>query len=90
MSAYWQDRLDRFRNDGSCEREILDALDGLGRGDEPGGFKLVPVEPTEEMRLAGVKTDLMQDRLTIQDYEYHACVYRAMLAAAPKPPEPKP
>lgn len=26
--GYWRDRLDRFRNDGSCEREILDALEG--------------------------------------------------------------
>jgi hypothetical protein len=24
--TYWRDRLDRFRNDGSCEKELLAAL----------------------------------------------------------------
>lgn len=31
-AAYWRDRLERYRNDGSCEREILAALAPQGEG----------------------------------------------------------
>ncbi|MFV3014741.1 hypothetical protein ACM9HO_03330 [Pseudomonas sp. KHB2.9] len=44
----------------------------------PEGYKLVPVEPTEAMNHAG---DM--------DYSWNvAKIYRAMLAAAPTPPQP--
>ena len=55
----------------------------------PEGFKLVPVEPTEEMRLA------FSEQIRTGDYnpgtlggDLCAGVYTAMLAAAPAPPHP--
>jgi len=52
----------------------------------PEGYKLVPVEPTPEMinagRICPMPTDIEWD----EDEDYSA-VYRAMLAAAPTPPE---
>ena len=44
----------------------------------PKGFKLVPIEPTQMMKLAGAFA---------QNYRMSEAVYRAMLAAAPQPQE---
>lgn len=51
----------------------------------PGGWKLVPVEPTDEMLIVALRTT--------RDDGYGHChdavgsaVWRAMLSAAPKPP----
>jgi len=58
-------------------------------GATPDGYALVPIEPTQEMRTAG--NDRM-DRLNNEpgritaDRAYYA--YRAMIAAAPLPPDP--
>lgn len=55
----------------------------------PKGYKLVPVEPTDEMEIAGGK-----DSGTCSTCLYGngggdpAYTYRAMLAAAPTPPQP--
>lgn len=53
------------------------------------GYKLVPVEPTEDMRLA------FADQIRTGDYnpgtlvgDLCAGIYTAMLAAAPTPPQP--
>ncbi len=65
----------------------------------PEGWKLVPVEPTREMMLAANKVDYehfisqMPGHASTQAASVDA-VYRAMLAAAPPPPDgvvlPKP
>lgn len=55
----------------------------------PKGFKLVPVEPTEEMQVAGGRD---QDFCSTCGYDngggYPANTYTDMLAAAPAPPQP--
>ena len=54
----------------------------------PEGWKLVPIEPTPEMKTAGIGVEVYQasppstDSLT---WEEAAAIYTAMLAAAPKP-----
>jgi hypothetical protein len=52
----------------------------------PRGYKLVPVEPTPEMINAGRICPMPTDSEWDEDEDYSA-VYRAMLAAAPTPPE---
>jgi len=49
------------------------------------GYKVVPVEPTAEMREAGHRA-AWQSVPSLFDRDDVANVYRAMLAAAPKPP----
>jgi hypothetical protein len=56
----------------------------------PEGWKLVPMEPTEEMcDVSHIGVDVYAGIATDEYYsidgEYAAKVYRAMLAAAPKP-----
>lgn len=46
----------------------------------PEGFALVPVEPTEEMLLAGYKT-VHPDQLLV-------CAYKAMITSSPEAPQP--
>jgi len=70
--------------DAACarlEREI-EALKAAAAG-EPDGWVMVPVEPTPEMQRAGVLAYFggCHDKNDFDD------AYRAMLAAAPKPPE---
>lgn len=51
-AAYWIERLARFRNDGSCEREILDTLTassrppriGVIRDDAPRGLAIDEID----------------------------------------------
>ena len=50
----------------------------------PAGWKLVPVEPTDDMHRAAVRTVV---HCTGND-DFPPAVYRAMLAAAPQPPAP--
>lgn len=45
----------------------------------PEGWQLVPVEPTEEMLVAGYETEMFPEDRTPRE------IYNAMLAAAPKP-----
>lgn len=74
-----------------CEREPVGEFEGIhaghvrnafeaGQANPPDGFKLVPIEPTEEMLQAG--------------FESHEGstegVYKAMLDAAPPPCKDKP
>lgn len=49
----------------------------------PKGYKLVPVEPTEEM-LQAAYTEMGTPSCCVFD----GAAYRAMLAAAPTPPQP--
>lgn len=57
----------------------------------PDGWKLVPVEPTEEMIRAGIQTGLIakaqQEGPCHWQWTYPGGFYRAMLAAAPAAPE---
>lgn len=52
----------------------------------PDGWKLVPVEPTDAMESAGVQVQYE----AVRDWGNPLAVYRAMLAAAPKPPVQEP
>lgn len=66
----------------SYEKVVLlgidEALSGkLPSQDAPEGWQLVPVEPTQEMSIAGCQVPLNKAAR-------HNTVYRAMLAAAPK------
>ena len=57
-------------------------------GATPEGWKLVPIEPTQEMLLATRGPNMSEP--TWRDYalKRHATIYRAMIAAAPLPPDP--
>lgn len=96
---------DEFRCEGNldcdCDRRIATALDAAGaRAGAPEGWKLVPVEPTPEMMVAGAEALVAEKGRGHNDpplYDDHAPVvqeayreqvseaYRAMLAAAPPP-----
>ena len=87
VPAAWAERLDI-----ASRLEALSALDLSAIGAE--GWKLVPVEPTPEMLAAfwrqknvGTQTIGPIDTSTMDCSDYAA--YRAMLAAAPSPPEPR-
>ncbi len=61
--------------------KAIDTLAGMGVTEatsSPPGWKLVPIEPTSKMIVAGSETDP-------QFFEHAQFVYRAMLAAAPEP-----
>lgn len=47
-------------------------------------WKLVPVEPTEDMLIAGQEAFFMHPRGALEDCEESARAYRDMLAAAPE------
>ena len=54
----------------------------------PEGWKLVPVEPTRRMQGEGAFHVIIGDgAATEMDLKQAACVYRAMLSAAPSPPK---
>ena len=52
----------------------------------PDGWQLVPVEPTRDMQKAGSAFPIGDDGLNLinMSFEEVRCVYKAMLAAAPK------
>lgn len=55
----------------------------------PSGWRLVPIEPTDEMLIAGRKAPLpavMLDSLTAQTNLIHRTVYKAMITASPTAP----
>jgi hypothetical protein len=82
FDAWWNSEdADNFRSqhddvDGSAFRPVWDAARRAPV--VPQGWKLVPVEPTREMKRAGMSE--RHDDLS-------RSVYQAMLAAAPQPPE---
>lgn len=55
----------------------------------PDGWVVVPREPTEEMSDAGAQSDGVQLEDDDDTIFYPARIYRAMIAAAPHPPEQK-
>ena len=73
--------------DADAVQRIVDALPAPKQA-EPTGYKLVPVEPTPEMINAGRICPMPTDSEWDEEEDYSA-VYRAMLAAAPTPPEAK-
>ncbi len=64
--------------DSSGARQVLKAAIIAGVGAAPEGWRLVPVEPTEDMRLAMATHG-------VKHLEWAGDVYAAALAAAPKP-----
>jgi hypothetical protein len=66
-------------HEAECKRRLKEVFAAAPKQAEPEGYKLVPVEPTPEILAAlwAYKADSLQD------------AYRAMLAAAPTPPEAK-
>ncbi|MDA3369735.1 hypothetical protein JR314_07550 [Pseudomonas aeruginosa] len=71
------------------ERERLlaldDDVDAQAQHSVPEGYALVPLEPTDDMLVAGQEawTHKMERRGALEDCEEAGDVYRAMLAAAP-------
>lgn len=58
---------------------------GLRQQRLPEGWQLVPVEPTEEMKEAGLLAALIESDYCVTYLANEDEVYSAMLAAAPKP-----
>lgn len=56
----------------------------------PLGYTLAPVEPTDEMLEAGRPGRVSPELGGDFGKNWASTVYKSMLAAAPKPPEPKP
>lgn len=52
----------------------------------PKGWKLVPIQPTEKMRVAGDAAGQFEDDYPRDSRRAAEVVYEAMLAVAPKPP----
>ncbi len=55
----------------------------------PHGWKLVPVEPTQEMKTAGIAVEVYPDsppEIDCLTWEEVRAIYQAMLGAAPTPP----
>lgn len=72
---------------GRLEIEAADAVLSVLSTLEEGGWKLVPVEATEDMVLAAVRFRAVFERPNIHD---SAGLYREMLAAAPVLKDTKP
>lgn len=85
----WDKRTICTTGDAYSDRQMrayADATAALrARGAVPSGWKLVPVEPTIAMCIAGDAA-----RLNESDVTRSAPAYRAMLAAAPQPPAAMP
>jgi hypothetical protein len=80
IAAYPVHRAEEISIDGAraIARAAIAAAEAAQPTAVPDGWKLVPVEPTDEMLAAGSEQDQ-------QFYDHARFVYRAMLAAAPKP-----
>lgn len=63
----------------ACPDDKYSAAPTIAQPDIPAGFKLVPLEPTEEMRRAATRGREIGTQFSVQS------LYRAMLAAAPEP-----
>jgi hypothetical protein len=79
--AVWLNRVGERRLD-IIQRRIEDALDAVAA---PEGWQIVPQEPTPAMRQAGAAPWTVDARITPNAPVTAPIIYRAMLAAAPKP-----
>lgn len=81
LENYLDDNIDSLSDD--VLQTVLEAARRYAasqhtRGEVPEGWKLVPIEPTEEMRFAaGTLSRWYKDQRT------HVEIYKAMLSAAP-------
>ncbi|HBG30771.1 MAG TPA: hypothetical protein DDW98_09100 [Gammaproteobacteria bacterium] len=76
------------------EVEIADRIEAALNADPtiPDGWKLVPVEPTDDMLVSGTEAwmQVRKERHAYEDAVEATSVYRAMLNAAPRSGEAKP
>jgi hypothetical protein len=79
--AVWLNRVGE-RKLGIIQRRIEDALDNVSA---PDGWQIVPKEPTAAMRQAGAAPWTIDARIVPNAPLTAPAIYRAMLAAAPKP-----
>src|SRR5712692_2241127 len=79
--AVWLNHVGEKKLD-IIQRRIEDALDAVTA---PEGWQIVPREPTPAMRQAGAAPWTMDARITPNARITAQAIYRAMLAAAPKP-----
>jgi hypothetical protein len=76
------ERKHKLMNEDAAEIDLLRAELAALREQVPEGYKLLPVDPTPEMIMAGINTDLSETTEEADDYRN---VYAAMIAAAPAP-----
>ena len=79
--AVWLNRVGERKLD-LIQRRIEDALDAVAA---PEGWQIVPQEPTSAMRQAGSAPWTVDPRIEPKTPITAQTIYRAMLAAAPKP-----
>ena len=79
--AVWLNRVGERKLD-LIQRRIEDALDAVAA---PEGWQVVPQEPTPAMRQAGSAPWTVDPRIEPKTLITAQTIYRAMLAAAPKP-----
>jgi hypothetical protein len=79
--AVWLNHVGEKKLD-IIQRRIEDALDSVTA---PEGWQIVPMEPTPAMRQAGAAPWTVDARITPNAPVTAPIIYRAMLAAAPKP-----
>jgi len=79
--AVWLNHVGEKKLD-LIQRRIEDALDAVT---PPEGWQIVPKEPTPAMRQAGAAPWTIDARITPNAPITAQTIYRAMLAAAPKP-----
>lgn len=78
----------RWNNDNRWHLFVARAIQAERERPVPEGWKLVPIEPTPAMDSAGY--DTVPSDMTIKTGVDHLDIWRAMLAASPAPPSPKP
>ena len=79
--AVWLNHVGEKKLD-IIQRRIEDALDSVTA---PEGWQIVPMEPTPAMRQAGAAPWTIDARIRPKAPITAQAIYRAMLAAAPKP-----
>lgn len=81
VSESWEDMI---QNTPSRRLELLDAARAALSAIEAAGWRVVPVEPTQEMIEAGLEGEVVRDSSGTSWRSPTAYVYSAMLSAAPR------
>lgn len=84
LDALWSTLTQRERD---MMNKLADKLAAQPQAKVPEGWKLVPVEPTDEMLVVRVNVRTILGWVTTLDAHGTDTIYRAMLAAAPEPPK---
>lgn len=77
----------RFKFFAECKQALQSALTSPAQSAVPEGYVLVPVEPTEEMKSAGIEVEVyseVSDSISALTWGEVRAIYRAMLTASQK------